>query len=183
MKMVEIVWACSSCLHKTKRKANIIRHIKLIHGIDIRTIENSEKDVGVNTTNVDSTEYKTSRFCCDKCLYNTVKKYNLMRHLKRLHTPKETFQQEDQPERYYTWKEFEEIMTRPETSIQSSLKDCDKPNSVKAVRVEVVKPEAKMRKGYLQFWTILHNDPHRSETATDCTNVIIKNSGRLQTTD
>ena len=36
------MWFCSLCLHETKRRVNVIRHIKLIHGIDARTIKNND---------------------------------------------------------------------------------------------------------------------------------------------
>ena len=104
------MWSCSLCLHETKQKANVIRHIKLIHGTDVRTIENNDTKIEKNTATESSRENKN--FCCNGCSNNTVKKYNLLRHLKSVHSPKEKHQQEDLQERHYNQKEFEEIMTR-----------------------------------------------------------------------
>ena len=110
-----------------KRKANVIRHMKLIHGIDARTFGNNDtknndtkNDAGVSAVNdySASKEYKKCNFHCNKCLYNTVKKYNLMRHLKSIHlksihSPKERRRDEDLlNEEHYTRSEFEEIMIR-----------------------------------------------------------------------
>ena len=38
------MWSCKICSHKTSRRGNIIRHIKLIHGIDDRDGKNATKD-------------------------------------------------------------------------------------------------------------------------------------------
>ena len=136
------------CLHETKRKSNVIRHIRLVHGIDARTIENNDTN-GINTDTESSRENKN--FCCNVCSYNTVKKYNLMRHLERVHFPEERHQEEE--ERHYNRKEFEEIMTRLKTSVQSHSED--NPKMVKVMLVRPEKSEAKIREGYLKALEIL----------------------------
>ena len=92
IKMGKYVWSCSLCLHETKRKSNVIRHIRLVHGIDPRIIENNDTN-GKNDATKATKVY--TKFCCNVCSYNTVKKYNLMRHLKRIHLPKERHQEEE----------------------------------------------------------------------------------------
>ena len=146
--MGKCVWGCNLCLHETKRKSNVIRHIKLIHGIDACTIENNDTN-GINT-DTDSSR-KNKNFCCNVCSYNTVKKYNLMRHLKRVHFPGERHQEEE--ERHYNRKEFEEIMTRLKTSVQSHSED--NPKMVKVMLARPEKSEAKIREGYLKALEIL----------------------------
>ena len=147
--MGKFVWSCSLCLYETKQKSNVIRHIKLIHGIDARTIENKDMKIGMNTVTESTRENKN--FCCNVCSYNNVKKYNLMRHLKRVHFPKERHQEEE--ERHYNRKEFEEIMTRLKTSVQSHSED--NPKMVKVMLVRPEKSEAKIREGYLKALEIL----------------------------
>ena len=95
---------------------------------------------------------KKSNFYCNKCLYSTVKKYNLIRHFKIVHPPKDRHQREEEP---YTRNEFEEIMTRLRTSFQSSTVDQDKSKLVKFIRVRVEKNEAKIREGYFRALEIL----------------------------
>ena len=38
------MWSCKICSHKTSRRGNIVRHIKLVHGIDDRDGKNATKD-------------------------------------------------------------------------------------------------------------------------------------------
>ena len=158
--MRKYVWLCSLCLHKTKRKSNVIRHIKLIHGVDARhNNNNSKKDDGINLANdsADTLDYKKSVFYCNKCLYNSVKKYNLMRHFKNVHSSNERQRQEDlqlSTERHYTRKEFEEIMTRLKTSFQSII-DQDNSKLVTDVCVETDKSEARIREGYIKALELL----------------------------
>ena len=147
--MGKYVWSCSLCLHETKRKSNVIGHIKLVHGIDARTIENNDTKNGINTDTESFLEIKN--FCCNGCSYNTVKKYNLMRHLKSVHFPKERHHQEE--ERHYNRKEFEEFMTRLKASVQSPSED--NPKLVKVMLVRPEKSEAKIREGYLKALEIL----------------------------
>ena len=144
------MWSCSLCLHKTKRKSNVIRHIKLIHGIDARLIENNDTRIEMNTATESSRE--NQNFCCNGCSYNTVKKYNLMRHLKSVHLPKERHHQEEK-ERHYNRQEFEEIMNILKASIQSPSED--NPKMVKVMLVRPEKSEAKIREGYLKALEIL----------------------------
>ena len=147
--MGKYVWSCSLCSHETKRKSNVIRHIRLVHGIDPRIFEN------IDTRNemYDATEASRehTKFCCNGCSYNTVKKYNLMRHLKRVHLPNERRQQEE--ERHHNRKEFEEIMNRLKATAQLSPEH--NPKLVKAMHVGSEKSEAKIRKGYLKALEIL----------------------------
>ena len=147
--MGKYVWSCSLCLHKTKRKSNVIRHIRLIHGIDSRLFENKDTKNGLNDATEPSREY--TKFCCNGCLYNTAKKYNLMRHLKSVHLPNEGQHQEE--ERHYNQEEFEEIMNRLKASVQLPSKD--NPKMVKVMLVRPEKTEAKIREGYLKTLEIL----------------------------
>ena len=146
--MGKYVWSCSLCLHETKRKSNVIRHIRLVHGIDARTIVNNDTKNGINTETESSKENKN--FCCSGCSFSPVKKYDLMRHLKSDQLPKERHQEE---ERRYNRKEFEEIMTRLKTSVQSPSED--NPKMVKVMLVRPEKSEAKIREGYLKALEIL----------------------------
>ena len=125
--MRKYVWSCSLCLHETKRKSNVIRHIKLIHGIDSRIIENNDTTNGLKDATEPTREY--TKFCCNGCSYNTVKKYNLIRHLKSIHLPNERHHQDE--ERHYNRKEFEEIMNRLEDVVQ--LPSEHNPKLVKAI--------------------------------------------------
>ena len=147
--MGKYVWSCSLRLHKTKRKSNIIRHIKLIHGIDSRLFENNDTKNGMNDATEPSREYM--KFCCNGCSYNTVKKYNLMRHLKSVHLSNERHNQEE--ERHYNLKEFEEIMNRLKASFQ--LPSEHNPKHVEVLRIGSEKSEAKIREGYLKALEIL----------------------------
>ena len=92
------------------------------------------------------------KFCCNWCSYITVKKYNLMRHLKSVHSPEERHLRE---ESRYTRKEFEEIMIRLKNSVQSPLKDQDASKDVEAIRFEPEKSETKIREGYFRALEIL----------------------------
>ena len=38
------MWCCRICQHKTSRRGNIIRHLKLVHSIDDRNCKNAYKD-------------------------------------------------------------------------------------------------------------------------------------------
>ena len=38
------MWICRICQHKTSRRGNIIRHLKLVHSIDDRDCKNAYKD-------------------------------------------------------------------------------------------------------------------------------------------
>ena len=38
------MWCCQICQHKTSRRGNIIRHLKLVHSIDDRNCKNAYKD-------------------------------------------------------------------------------------------------------------------------------------------
>ena len=147
--MGKYVGSCSLCLHETKRKSNVIRHIKLIHGIDSRIIENNDTKNGINDATEPSREY--AKFCCNGCSYNTVKKYNLMRHLKSVHVPNEKHHQGE--ERHYNRKEFEEIMNRLTASVQ--LPPEHNPKLLEAMRIGSEKSEAKIREGYLKALEIL----------------------------
>ena len=147
--MGKYVWSCSLCLHETKRKSNVIRHIKLVHGIDARVIENNDTKNGLNDTSEPSREY--TKFCCNECSYNTVKKYNLMRHLKSVHIPNERYHQEE--EKHYNRKEFEEIMNRLKAGIHLPSEYNTK--LVKEMRGGTEKSEAKIREGYLKALEIL----------------------------
>ena len=120
--MGKFIWSCTLCLHETKRKSNVIRHIKLVHGIDVV----KKQDAGMNAE--DFREYE--KFYCNTCLYNTVKKYNLKRHLKSDHTPED--RQEDPQERHISWREFEEIMTRLKTRVLKE--DNSKPDNIHRTR-------------------------------------------------
>ena len=147
--MGKYVWSCSLCLHKTKRKSNVIRHIRLVHGIDPRIFENNDTKNGKNDVLGPTREH--TKFCCSGCSYNTVKKYNLMRHLKCIHLPKDRIQQEE--ERHYNRKEFEEIMNRLKATAQ--LHSEDNPKMVKVMHMGSEKTEAKIREGYLKALEIL----------------------------
>ena len=147
--MGKYVWSCSLCLHETKRKSNVIRHIRLVHGIDARVIENNDTKNGLNDASEPSREY--TKFCCNECSYNTVKKYNLMRHLKSVHLPNERYHQGE--ERHYNRKEFEEIMNRLRAGIQLPSEYNTK--LVKEMRGGTEKSEAKIREGYLKALEIL----------------------------
>ena len=151
--MGKYVWSCSLCLHETKRKSNVIRHIKLVHGINSRVIENNDAknndtENGMNDATESSKEY--TKFCCNGCSYNTVKKYNLMRHLKSVHLPNERQYQE---ERHYNRQEFEEIMNRLKAGAQ--LPSEHNPKMIKVMMVGPEKSEAKIREGYLKALEIL----------------------------
>ena len=152
--MGKYVWSCSLCLHKTKRKSNVIRHIKLVHGIDPRVIKNNDAknndtENGMNVATESSREY--TKFCCNGCPYNTVKKYNLMRHLKSVHLPTERQHREE--ERHYNRKEFEEIMNRLEAG--APIPSEHNPKMVKVMIVRPEKSQAKIREGYLKALEIL----------------------------
>ena len=140
--------------HGTKRKSNVIRHIRLIHGIDTHTISRNDmkKDNEMSATTDDSASRACMKFCCNRCSYITVKKYNLMRHMKSVHSPEERHQRE---ESHYSRKEFEEIMTRLRNSIQSPLKDQDTSRLVEAIRIEPEKTETRIREGYFRALEIL----------------------------
>ena len=154
IKMGKFVWSCSLCFHETKRKSNVIRHIRLIHGIDARSFSRNDtkKDNEMNATTNDSTSRACMKFCCNRCSYITVKKYNLLRHLKSVHSPEEKHQRE---ESHYTRKEFEEIMTRLRNSIQSPLKDQDTSRLDKAIRIDPEESETRIREGYFRALEIL----------------------------
>ena len=147
--MGKYVWSCSLCLHKTKRKSNVIRHIRLVHGIGSDVFENSDTENRKNDVLGPTGEH--TKFCCSGCSYNTVKKYNLMRHLKCIHLPKDHIQQEE--ERHYNRKEFEEIMNRLKATAQSPSED--NPKMVKVMLVRPEETEAKIREGYLIALEIL----------------------------
>ena len=152
--MVKFVWSCSLCLHETKRKSNVIRHIRLVHGTDARTISRNDtkNDIEMNASIDDSTRRVCKKFCCNRCSYITVKKYNLLRHLKSVHSREERHLRE---ENHYTRKEFEEIMIRLKNSIQSPLKDQDASKDADAIRFESEKSETKIRAGYFRALEIL----------------------------
>ena len=147
--MGKYVWSCKMCLYQTKRKSNVIRHIKLVHGIDTRIIENNDTKSRVNDATGTSRDY--TKFCCNGCSYNTVKKYNLMRHLKSVHLPDERHHQEE--ERHYNRREFEEIMNRLKASVQ--LPPDRNPMLVEAMCKGSKKSGAKVREGYLKALEIL----------------------------
>ena len=149
IKMGKYVWSCSLCLHKTKRKSNVIRRIRLVHGIDPRIIEDNDTKNGTNDALEPTREH--AKFCCNGCSYNTVKKYNLMRHLKCIHLPKDRIHQEE--ERHYNRKEFEEIMNRLKATAQ--LHSEDNPKMVKVMLVRSEKTETKIREGYQKALEIL----------------------------
>ena len=152
--MVKFVWPCSLCLHETKRKSNVIRQIRLVHGIDARTISENDmnNDIEMNALTEDSTTRVSKKFCCNRCSYITVKKYNLMRHLKPAHSPEERHPQE---ESHYTRKEFEEIMIRLENSVRSPSKEQYGSKDVEAIRFEPEKTGTKIREGYFRALDIL----------------------------
>ena len=50
------MWRCRICEKKTKKRANIVRHLKLIHGIDDSDFKNVIKD-----TNIGMESYETNR--------------------------------------------------------------------------------------------------------------------------
>ena len=149
IKMGKYVWSCRLCLHRTKRKSNVIRHIRLVHGIDPCVFENNDTKNGKNDVLGPTREH--TKFGCIGCSYNTGKKYNLMRHLKCIHLPKDRIQQEE--ERYYNRKEFEEIMNRLKATAQSHSED--NPKIVKITHMGSEKTEAKIREGYLKALEIL----------------------------
>ena len=146
--MGKYVWSCSLCLHKTKRKSNVIRHIRLVHRIGSDISENNDTKDRKNHVLGPTGEH--TKFCCSGCSYNTVKKYNLMRHLKCIHLPKDRIQQE---ESHYTRKEFEEIMNRLKATAQSPSED--DPKMVKVMLVRPEETEAKIRERYLKALEIL----------------------------
>ena len=41
------MWRCRICEKKTKKRANVVRHLKLIHGIDDRDFKNVIKDTNI----------------------------------------------------------------------------------------------------------------------------------------
>ena len=149
IKMGKYVWSCSLCLHETKRKSNVIRHIRLVHGIDPCIFENNETRDEMNNATEPSREHM--KFCCNGCSYNTVKKYNLMRHLKSVHLPKDRIHQEE--ERHYNREEFEEIMNRLQATAQLSSEDI--PKMVKVMHMGSEKSEPKIREGYQKSLEIL----------------------------
>ena len=102
---------------------------------------------------IDATEpsREHTEFCCNECSYNTVKKYNLMRHLKSVHFPNERQHQEE--ERHYNRGEFEEIMNRLKANVQ--LPSEHNPKLIKAMHVGSEKSETKIREGYLKALEIL----------------------------
>ena len=106
----------------------------------------------MNDSTEDSTTRVCKKSCCDRCSYITVKKYNLMRHLKRAHSPEERHPQE---ESHYTRKEFEEIMIRLTNSVRSPLKEQYASKDVEAIRFEPEKTETKIREGYFRALDIL----------------------------
>ena len=40
-----MMWSCNICVHMTCRRGNIIRHIKLVHGINDRDGKHVSKDL------------------------------------------------------------------------------------------------------------------------------------------
>ena len=157
IKMVNFVWSCSLWLYVTKRKSNVIRHIGLVHGIDARTISENvtKKDVGMNASTEDFATMACKKFCCNRCSYITVKKYNIMRHLKSVHSQEGKPQQEEEEERHYTKEEFKEIMTRLRTSLRLPLRDRDPSKFDKDICVELRKSETKIREGCFKALEIL----------------------------
>ena len=91
------------------------------------------------------------KFCCNGCSYNTVKKYNLMRHLKSVHLLNERRLHEE--ERHYSIKEEEEIMNRLKATAQLSPEH--NPKLVKAMHMGSEKTDAKIREGYPKAMEIL----------------------------
>ena len=146
--MGKYVWSCSLCLHETKRKSNVIRHIRLVHKIDARIIENNDTN-GINTDTESSRENKN--FCCNVCSYKHRKEIQLDASFETCPFPEERHQEEE--ERHYNRKEFEEIMTTLKTSVQSHSED--NPKMVKVMLVRPEKSEAKIREGYLKALEIL----------------------------
>ena len=59
------MWVCSVCSHDTRRRGNIIRHIKLVHGMDDREGENATKGEAVRTTPFPENREDTSN-CLNK---------------------------------------------------------------------------------------------------------------------
>ena len=147
--MGKYVWSCSLCLHEIKRKSNAIRHIRLVHGIDPCIFENNETMDEMNKVTEASREHV--KFYCNGCSYNKVKKYNLMRHWKSVHSLNERRLQEE--ERHYNMKEFEEIMNRLKATAQLSPEHNSK--LVKAMPMGSEKTYAKIREGYLKAMEIL----------------------------
>ena len=147
--MGKYVWSCGLCLHKTKRKSNVIRHIRLVHRIGSDIFENNDTTDRKNDVLGPTGEH--TKFCCSGCSYNTMKKYNLMRHLKCIHLPKDRIQQEE--ERHYNRKEFEKMMNRLKASIQSTSED--DPKMVKITHMGSEETEAKIQEGYLKALEIL----------------------------
>ena len=43
------MWNCNICLHSTKKRANVIRHLKLIHDIDDRDGKNVIKETNTGS--------------------------------------------------------------------------------------------------------------------------------------
>ena len=106
----------------------------------------------MNATTNDSTSRACMKFCCNRCSYITVKKYNLLRHSKRVHLPEEKHQRE---ESRYTRKEFEEIMTRLRNNVQTPLKDQDTSRLDKAIRIDPDESETRIREGSFRALEIL----------------------------
>ena len=57
------MWRCGICEKKTKKRANVVRHLKLIHGIDDIDFKNVIKDTN---TGVESYETDRSPVCSNK---------------------------------------------------------------------------------------------------------------------
>ena len=57
------MWCCRICQKKTKKRANVARHLNLIHGIDDIDFKNVIKDTNIG---VESYETDRSRVCSNK---------------------------------------------------------------------------------------------------------------------
>ena len=57
------MWRCRICQKKTKKRANVVRHLKLIHGIDDIDFKNVIKDTNIG---VESYETDRSPVCSNK---------------------------------------------------------------------------------------------------------------------
>ena len=98
-------------------------------------------------------DYKKSNFCCNKCFYNTVKKYNLMRHWKEsIHWKKDISKKIYKKDSILgknskkSWPTFKQASNHQEWNIQTWSK---------LYALGPSKSEAKIREGYFKALEIL----------------------------
>ena len=151
------MWRCDICLRSTKKRANVIRHLKLVHGLDDRDGKNASKETNQNVgkptydeDQIDSLNGLQSRMLGVGRPMSEGRPYEEGLHKPRLWVePKEmsggpplrtdsersSSYTEEMYERRSPWMEDEQELTREETP------SCRQPKSISELAAELTEEQ------------------------------------------